>query len=39
GIREKLEIIDVPKVLEGVPIALITAGLISIAFLGFNGLV
>ena len=39
GIREKLEIIDVPKALEGVPITLITAGLISIAFLGFNGLV
>lgn len=39
GVREKLEIIDVPKVLEGFPIALITAGLMSIAFLGFNGLV
>ncbi|HSH34637.1 electron transport complex subunit RsxA [Schnuerera sp.] len=39
GIREKLEIIDVPEALKGFPIALITAGLMSIAFLGFNGLV
>lgn len=39
GIREQFEIIDIPEVLEGFPIALITAGLMSIAFLGFNGLV
>ncbi len=39
GIREKFEIQDIPKALEGFPIALITAGLMSIAFLGFNGLV
>lgn len=39
AIREKLEIEDVPKALEGFPIALITAGLMSIAFLGFSGLV
>lgn len=39
GIREQLEVIDVPEALEGFPIALITAGLMSIAFLGFNGLV
>lgn len=39
GIREKLEISDVPKVFKGFPIALITAGLMSIAFLGFAGLV
>ncbi|MTI66705.1 MAG: electron transport complex subunit RsxA [Firmicutes bacterium] len=39
GIRERLAIADVPKSLEGAPIALITAGLMSIAFLGFAGLV
>ncbi len=39
GIREKLEIADIPEALKGFPIALITAGLMSIAFLGFNGLV
>ena len=39
GIREKLEFADVPKALQGVPIALIVAGLLSIAFLGFSGLV
>ena len=37
GIRERLELAKVPKVLEGVPIALICAGLMSIAFLGFAG--
>ena len=39
GIREKLEIADVPKPFEGFPIALITASLMSVAFLGFAGLV
>lgn len=39
AIREKFEIQEIPKALEGFPIALITAGLMSIAFLGFNGLV
>ncbi len=39
SIREKLQIADVPEALQGIPIALITAGLISIAFLGFGGLV
>lgn len=39
SIREKLQVADVPEALEGFPIALITAGLISIAFLGFGGLV
>lgn len=39
AIREKFEIQKIPKALEGFPIALITAGLMSIAFLGFNGLV
>jgi electron transport complex protein RnfA len=38
GIRERLELADVPTPLKGIPIALITAGLMSIAFLGFAGL-
>lgn len=39
GVREKFELADIPKALQGFPIALVTAGLMSIAFLGFNGLV
>lgn len=39
ALREELELADVPKILEGVPIALIAAGLMSIAFSGFAGLV
>ncbi|MGL5256143.1 MAG: electron transport complex subunit RsxA [Proteocatella sp.] len=39
GIRERLEMSDIPKSFQGFPIALITAGLMSIAFLGFSGLV
>jgi len=39
GIREKLELSDVPLPFKGFPIALITASLMSIAFLGFAGLV
>ena len=38
GIRERLEYNNIPKAFSGVPIALITAGLMSIAFLGFSGL-
>lgn len=39
GIRERLAFADVPKPLRGVPIALVVAGLLSMAFLGFSGLV
>ena len=39
GIRERIESADVPKIFQGVPIALITAGLMSMAFMGFIGLV
>ena len=39
GIRERLEISDIPEIFQGFPIALISAGLMSIAFLGFSGLV
>jgi electron transport complex protein RnfA len=38
GIREKFELSDIPKPLQGIPIALIMAGLMGIAFLGFAGL-
>ncbi len=38
GIRERLELADIPQSLKGVPIAFIVAGLMSIAFLGFAGL-
>lgn len=39
GIRERIEAANVPKIFVGVPIALITAGLMSMAFMGFIGLV
>jgi len=39
GIRERLELADIPEPLKGFPITLIIAGLLSIAFLGFSGLV
>ena len=39
GIRERLELEDVPKAVQGVPVALITAGILAIAFMGFSGLV
>ena len=38
GIRERLEFEDVPKAFRGVPIALITAGILAMAFMGFSGL-
>lgn len=38
GIRERLETAVVPKCLEGFPISLISASLVSLAFLGFQGL-
>ena len=39
GIRERLELANIPEPLKGFPIALISAGLMAIAFLGFSGLV
>lgn len=39
GIRERTEDNDTPKAFDGFPLALITAGLMSIAFLGFSGLI
>lgn len=37
GIRERLELIDIPESLKGIPIAFIVASLMSLAFMGFNG--
>ena len=37
GIREQLARVRVPKSMEGMPIALITAGLLALAFMGFSG--
>lgn len=39
GIREHLDLQEVPKGLKGTPIALITAGILAMAFMGFSGLV
>ena len=39
GLRERMEFEEVPKVFQGVPIALITAALLAMAFMGFSGLV
>ncbi|WP_425539887.1 electron transport complex subunit RsxA [Microaceticoccus formicicus] len=39
SIREKLEHADIPEYFKGVPAALFTIGLMSIAFMGFSGLV
>lgn len=39
GIREQLDMMNVPKQFKGVPIAFIVAGLMALAFLGFTGLV
>ena len=38
GIREKLEHNDIPKPFQGMPMVLLTAGLMAIAFCGFSGL-
>ncbi len=38
GVRERLESSDIPKALQGMPIALISASLLAIAFLGFAGM-
>lgn len=39
GLREQLELSNVPKAFKGLPIALITAGILAMAFMGFSGLV
>lgn len=39
GLRERLDFEEVPDAFKGVPIALITAGILAMAFMGFSGLV
>lgn len=39
GVRERLESCEVPKFLQGLPITLIAASLVSVSFLGFTGIV
>lgn len=39
GIREQLDLVDVPDGMKGVPISLITAGILALAFMGFSGMV
>lgn len=39
GIRENLELADVPDVMRGAPITLVTAGLLTLAFMGFAGMI
>ncbi|MBR5092988.1 MAG: electron transport complex subunit RsxA [Bacteroidales bacterium] len=39
GIREQLDLTGTPRGMKGVPIALVTAGILAMAFMGFNGLV
>ena len=39
GIREHLALSDVPKAFKGVPIALVSVGILALAFMGFSGMV
>lgn len=39
GIREQLELADIPKGMKGVPLSLIIAGILALAFMGFTGIV
>ena len=39
GMREHLELNDIPKQFKGVPIALVTCGILAMAFMGFSGMV
>ncbi len=39
GIRERLELDDMPKAMKGIPISLIVAAILAMAFMGFSGLV
>lgn len=39
GMRERLALSDVPKAFRGVPIALVTVGILAMAFMGFSGMV
>jgi electron transport complex protein RnfA len=37
GIREQLSLVNIPKGMQGMSIALVTAGLLAMAFMGFSG--
>ena len=39
GIREQLELAEIPKGMKGVPISLVIAGILAMAFMGFTGIV
>ncbi len=39
GVRERLESCDIPKFMQGLPITLVAASLVSVSFLGFTGIV
>lgn len=39
GLRERLELLGMPKGMQGIPVALVTAGILAMAFMGFGGLV
>jgi Na+-translocating ferredoxin:NAD+ oxidoreductase subunit A len=39
GIREQLDLVNIPKGMRGVPISLVIAGILALAFMGFSGIV
>lgn len=39
GIREQLDLVEVPKGMKGVPVSLVIAGILALAFMGFTGIV
>ncbi len=39
GLREHIDLMEAPKGMRGVPIALVTAGILALAFMGFSGMV
>ncbi len=39
GVRERMELADIPECLKGFPIAMISSGLMALSFLGFQGLI
>ncbi len=39
GIREQLELADIPRGMKGVPLSLVIAGILALAFMGFSGIV
>ena len=39
GIKEQMDLVNIPKGMRGVPISLVTAGILALAFMGFTGIV